>query len=156
MRRLALILSACVLLAGIVGPVAPGETDAHRLVIRLISDNRIVSSVDKSPKGASVGDRVVTTSTLRNQVAQFGKPKGVLVGHDRATEKLVTPTSFTIDGYAILPGGRILFRGRISSGAAPAVPVIGGTGRFAHARGTVFVEDTGGARSINVYQLRLP
>jgi Dirigent-like protein len=155
-KRLALTLAIGGVLAVIVGPAAPGKTGAHQLVIRLISDNSVVDIVDKAPKGKiSAGDRFTTTSTLRNQVAQFGKPKGALVGHDRATMAFLSATSYTIDGNASLPGGTLHFHGRVRPYTS-AVLVTGGTGRYANARGTVTATDTGGARSINVYRLTLP
>ena len=156
MRRLALSLAACGLLAGVAGPAASSTTDTQRLVIRLISDNSLVKTVDKPPKGKlNAGDQLTTTSTLRNQVAQFGKPKGALVGHDRATSTFISSKAYTIDGYASLPGGRVMFHGRVTRPSS-TVPVTGGTGRFAHARGTVAAEDLGGSRSINIYRLTLP
>jgi hypothetical protein len=157
-RRAGLILAACGVLAGVVGPAAPGRTQPRRMVIRLISNNSIVSSVDKAPKGKlSAGDRLTTRSTLRNQVAQFGKPRGALVGRDWATLTVVSPSSYETHGYAVLPGGRILFAGRLPiSGSVPALPVTGGTGRFAHARGALLATDLGGSRALNVYRLTLP
>ena len=142
-------------LAAVLAGAASGAGESSRLVIRLISNNSIASANDKPPKGLSAGDSFTTTSTLRNQVAQFGKPKGALVGRDRAVQTFLSPTAFTIKGYAVLPGGRVLFRGRVTT-TGSSVKVTGGTGRYASARGTVTADSLGGTRTTNVYRLTLP
>jgi hypothetical protein len=127
------------------------------MVIRVISVGSVVSSNDKPPKGPSPGDRYITTSVLRNQVPQFGRPVGAVVGRDRAIYHFYASTTYLIDGVASFPGGTVFFRGRTSvSSTTGAVPVTGGTGRFARARGTVRVSDLGGTRALNIYRLRLP
>ncbi len=155
MKRLGSAVAACCVAAVLAG-AASGAGESSRLVIRLISDNRIAGSVDKPPKGKlNAGDSFTTTSTLRNQVAQLGKPKGALVGRDRAVQTVLSPTVFTIKGYAVLPGGRLLFQGRVTS-TGSSVKVTGGTGRYAGARGTVTADGLGGTRTTNVYRLTLP
>ena len=155
MKRLGFaVVAGC--LAAVLAGAASGSDASQRLVIRLISDNKIAGGVDKPPKGKlSAGDRFTTTSTLRNQVAQFGKPKGALVGRDRAVNTFLSARAYTVTGYAVLPGGRILFRGRVTASGG-SVNVTGGTGRYAHARGTVGGQDLGGTRAINIYRLTLP
>jgi hypothetical protein len=158
MRRLLLGLAACCLAAGMNGATAPATTGTHNVVIRLLSKNTIVSFSDKAPKSKiSPGDRIVSKSTLRNEVAQFGKPKGALVGRDWATVTIVSDTAYEIHGYAVLPGGRILFAGRVRSAAGKpeVVPVTGGTGAFAHARGASTATGAG-TLALNVYRLTLP
>ena len=59
-----------------------------------------------------------------------------------------------VAGTATLPGGTIRFGGVIRLDAAESIPVIGGTGRYAKARGTLFVGD--GDSPLNTYHLRLP
>src|SRR3954453_3816692 len=114
MRRLLLGLAVCCLAAGIDGATAPAKTGTHRVVIRLLSKNTIVSFSDKAPKKKiSPGDRIVSKSTLRNDAAQFGKPGGALVGRDWSSVTIVSGTAYEMHGYAVLPGGRILFAGRV-------------------------------------------
>jgi hypothetical protein len=157
MRRLLLGLGVCCVAAGIGGAAAPAKTGTHRVVIRLLSKNTIVSFSDKVPKNKiSPGDRIVSTSTLRNEVAQFGKPRGAVVGRDRATVTIVSDTAYDMNGYAVLPGGRVLFAGRVRAVGKPeVVTVSGGTGAFAHARGTSTASGAGAA-ALNVYRLTLP
>src|SRR3954465_5665652 len=129
MRRLLLGLAVCCLAAGIDGATAPAKNGTHRVVIRLLSKNTIVSFSDKAPENKiSPGDRIVSTSTLRNEVAQFGKPKGALVGRDRAAVTIVSDSDYDMNGYAVLPGGRVLFAGHVRSVGKPeVVTVTGGT-----------------------------
>ena|SRR5436190_15777532 len=156
--RLVPVLAVSTVLTGVLGPAAPARTATHSMVIRLISKNSVVSFVDTEPKGKpNAGDRITTTSTLRNQVAQFGKRAGALVGHDRASVKLLSATAYETHGYAVLPGGRIRFGGRASSArSAGSIAVTGGTGRFAQVRGTVYAKDLKDSLAVNVYRLTLP
>ena len=151
-RRRVGVAAAAIVAAAALGPAAPARVET-RMVIRLISDNAVVSANDTPPQGPSAGDVIVTKSTLRNQVAQFGKPRGALVGRDRGKVTLLSPTTARLDGVATLPGGTIVIRGRVRGATAP---VTGGTGRFAHARGTLTTRDLSGTRAVNVYTLTLP
>ena len=48
--------------------------------------------VDHAPKGyPNKGDVVRATSTMRNAVAQFGRPKGAVVGRDVSITTIVIP-----------------------------------------------------------------
>jgi Dirigent-like protein len=134
-----------------------GATQSNAMTIRLLS--RVSSSrvVDRAPKHvANRGDVVYIRSALRNQVAQFGKPKGALVGHDYAVNTLLSATRAKVTVQVSLPGGTLKVKGQVSRATSGGVlPVVGGTGRFAHARGTCSVRDRN-RYSINVYRLQLP
>ena len=76
---------------------------------------------------------------------------------ERAT--LVTRSVVAQNGTAVLPGGTIRFAGRAppsTFGAVLKVPVTGGTGRFAGARGRLEVRQLSRTRAANVYRLTLP
>ena len=117
---------------------------------------------DVPPKGlaqgnASKGDSVSGTSILRNAIAQFGKAKGAVVGGDTYSFTFTTPSKALITVKAKLPDGTIRAKGRADfSGQRLIIPVIGGTGAYAGARGTSESESLSGDRSLNVYRLRLP
>ena len=128
------------------------------MTIRLTST--VVSSrvVDSPPKQApNKGAVVYLRDALRNQVAQFGKPKGALVGHDDYVGTILSATRATVKVRVTLPGGTLTVAGQIANtGTTSGVfPVTGGTGRFARARGTCSVRDRN-TYSINVYRLQLP
>jgi hypothetical protein len=157
-RRGLLVAGAIALVAGAASGTAPGQGDSRRLVIRLISEDTVVGAKDNPPNGPSAGDTASSKGVLRNKVAQFGKPAGAIVGHDRARYTIVSSSAYTIDAVAALPGGTIVTRGLVRQLSTGAVaPIVGGTGRYAHARGTITGNSTGGTlRSVNVYRLTLP
>lgn len=155
MRLRILVLVA--VLAASVGTAS--ATAQGPMTIRLVSVTTSDRLRDAPPAGPSRGDTSVQTSRLLNAVAQFGKPRGAVVGRDSATIRLTGPTSATIDGVATLPGGALTLRGamRVGAGNALVFPVVRGTGRFAGARGTVTVTPLGSEnRALNVYRLVYP
>ena len=157
-RAVSFVALALALLV-LVPPAEATQTKAESsMTIRLIS--RVVSSrvVDTPPKNVpNKGDVVYLRDALSNQVAQFGKAKGALVGHDNYVGTILSATRAKVRVQVTLPGGTLTVAGPIANSATNSgiVPVVGGTGRFAHARGTCSVRDRG-SYSINVYRLRLP
>ena len=133
-RRVGVALAAALVLA--FPPVAAAEN----VVIRLTSQTTSVTGNDVTPKGPSKGDRYVLASRLTNAVRQFDKPAGAVVGSDRGTVRFTSDTLVAIDGVARLPGGTIHFRGRGVFGLK-RIPVVGGTGRYAGAKGTLIVDE---------------
>lgn len=128
-------------------------------VIRLISIGTAPPvEVDKPPAGPSVGDTQKQSSRLLNAAPQFGKPKGAVVGKDSGTIRLVGPDQATFTGTTRLPGGTLRLSGRIvfvNNGFV--VAVVGGTGVFNGAKGTVRVTATADEnKSLNVYTLTYP
>jgi len=113
---------------------------------------------DFQPKGLSAGDHIRMTDRLYNLSAQFGKPRGSLVGSDSGTMKIRTgKRTADFRGVARLPGGTIAVGGRVSlTRQSSTVPVVGGTGHFAHARGTVVVSQADNNGRANVFRLTLP
>ena len=145
-----------VLLLPLPAAAARNTADAT-LTIRLISTAGRITYRDRAPQGPSKGDVISGPSVLRNAVKQFGRPKGAVVGHDYEVITLATATTGTLSAKVYLPGGTLRVRGRWTSKTnAETVPVVGGTGRYANARGTSYVRDLSGKRSLNVYHLRIP
>jgi hypothetical protein len=147
LATLALALAAAAPAAGIDRP----------LTIRLVSSLVSLREIDAAPKGrAGPGDGIFTVSRLRNGAVQFGRQKNAVVGTDRARLTLQRDGTLRISGTATLPGGTIRFDGRVAAGAARTIviQVVGGTGRYENARGTVAVTDLDDRGSaINVYRL---
>ena len=142
-------LAALVLASG--APAAAPPT-----LIRLVSVTTSATPTDRPPKGASTGDTVHETSTLLNQVKQFGKPPQAVVGSDRAVQTLhLGPRSLTINGVATLPGGTLHFRGKVERYARGGVviPVVAGTGRYLGAQGILWIVAASDQRALNVYRL---
>jgi len=145
-----------VLLVALPAPAATKAADAT-LTIRLISTAGRITYRDRAPQGPSKGDVISAPSALRNAVKQFGRPKGALVGQDFEVIPLASASTGTLRAKVYLPGGTLRVRGRWSSRTnAETVQVVGGTGRYANARGTSYVRDLSGKRSLNVYHLRIP
>jgi hypothetical protein len=144
---------AVFLLGASTGAAARGPTRIV-LIVKPISSR----SVDKPPKGPSAGDRSVDATKLLNAVPQFGKPAGAVVGHDKGTATLLSPTSATGQGVAYLPGGTLTFSGLLKPDRKRGgftIPVTRGTGAFAGARGTLWVVRVPEPlRTLNVYTLR--
>ena len=88
-------------------------------------------------------------SVLRNAVKQLGRAKGAVVGHHYEVQTFTSPTTGTITTLVHLPGERFVPN-------AGTLPVVGGTGRYAGARGTSYTRDLRPGRSLNVYYLRIP
>ena len=155
---LAIVLGAA--LVGVPAQAAP-DTASATVTIRLVSNTtsaRVL--VDRAPKGkASKGDKQWAMSVLRNAVAQFDRPKGAVVGSDVGTLTVVsvTPPRVDLKVTVRLPGGTLRAAGRIT-GLDQDIPVIGGTGDFANARGTSEIRSLhpSGDPALNVYRLRLP
>lgn len=152
---LALFLS--LILLALQAQAAP-RADSSNQTIRLISTTvsyRML--VDRAPKReASKGDVLWAKAILRNAVAQFGRPKGAVVGSDTATFTLVSPTRLDVKVTVKLPGGTLRAAGRIRGPQSKTLRVTGGTGAFENARGTAEVRNISGERALNVYRLQLP
>jgi len=147
--RLAL---AAAVLALAVAPAAQAE----KLTIAVTSVALSAKRTDVLPKGTSRGDTIVMRDRLLNAKAQFGRRLGAAVGSDGGTMTFTGPHTARFSGTARLPGGTLRLNGKVvpvSSGLV--IPITGGTGRFASAKGFVVVGH--GARTApNTYVLTLP
>ena len=156
------MILALALSTGVVALSAHGASagsEASR-TIRLISTTTQVNVlVDRAPKRvANAGDVFLARSMLRNGIAQFGKPTGAVVGGDVATVSLVSANRSDVKMTVKLPGGTLRVAGRVEDQRVQTIPVVGGTGAFAGARGTCAITglDASGNRARNVYRLSLP
>jgi hypothetical protein len=151
-------IAAALALAALLVPAAAEARAETKLVIKVTSVSVSMKTVDTAPKGkVNKGDKIVYRDNLLNAAAQFGKKKGVKVGTDSGTMSFGNGTA-TFDGTARLPGGTLRLKGQVyqaPDGKSLVIPVAGGTGRFAGARGTVLV-GPGAKRSLNTYTLQLP
>jgi hypothetical protein len=152
MRRRIVLLALAVLAVGAV----PGAARAESLTIQVTSVVVTLKPYDKLPKGSSTGDRIVFHDKLLNVVRQFGKAKGIRVGEDHGTMTFTSAHTARFDGRVTLPGGTIRIKGAVKPlGDGIQIPVVGGTGRYAAATGTLTV-GPGDERALNVYKLTLP
>jgi len=136
--------------------VAPTASAGPPTLIRLVSITTSDKTVDVKPPKASPGDHEDFTSRLRNAQAQFGKPKGAVVGSDKGQLVLTDQMIGIMTTVAKLPGGTITTSGRITAlpKGAFSIPVIRGTGIFAGARGTLTIlAPTDPKTAVNIYKL---
>jgi hypothetical protein len=146
-----------VLAAGAVALACATGAEAATLTVRVTSVTLSVRPTDRAPAGTSRGDTIVYRNRLLNAVRQFGRPAGAVVGSDRGTITFTGAHSARYAGTAVLPGGTLELAGRVIAltGSRIAIPVAGGTGRYAGALGYVVV-GPGKQRALNVYTLTLP
>jgi len=160
--RWTLLVALSVLLLAAPSQAGRRQTSAA-ITIRLIAS--AASSgylVDHTPKGyPNKGDVVRETSTLRNAVPQFGRPKGAIVGHDVWITTIVIPPFGRADVKAAtaVPGGTIRAVGVVTATQTTGTfRVVGGTGKYASARGTISLRNlnASGSRALIVYHVQLP
>ena len=127
---------------------------ASTVVIKVKSVSTSGVLHDRPPKGLSKGDVYAGRDNLTNVVPQFGKPVGAVVGSDQSTLTLTSATTGRVTGIARFPGGTVTFSGQGKLGANARLSVVGGTGRYAGARGTLITGS--GDSPLNTYRLALP
>jgi hypothetical protein len=144
--------AAAVLLA-----VAAAAAPAHAGTFTITVTSVVLSakSTDVAPKGTSKGDTIVMRDRLLNAKRQFGRAKSARVGSDQGTMTFTGAHAATFSGVASLPGGTLRISGSVVPvSAGLVIPVTGGTGRFAGAKGYVLVGH-GEKTALNVYTLTL-
>lgn len=126
------------------------------VTIRVTSVVSARNAQDAPPKGASDGDTIHFRDRLLNRERRFGKEVDEQVGTDRGTLTLTGPHTARIEGEAVLPDGRVRFSGAMTPVAnnSVTVPIVGGTGAYEHATGTLLV-GAGVDRALNVFRLVL-
>ena len=150
---------AALLLAAV--PATASETKSA-VTIRLVSTpgRTVVKDVPPRtlPNGQFTrGDRMSGTSILSNAVAQLGRPKGARVGTDTYSMTVTTPPRARILITVQLPSGTLKVDGVWPLTARVLrVPVVGGTGAYAGAKGTAEATSLGGDRTLNVYRVSVP
>jgi hypothetical protein len=150
-RKLVLLAASLAAVAGV--PAA----QAAKLTIKVTSVSLSVKPTDVAPKGTSKGDTIEYRDRLLNAKTQFGHPKGAAVGSDHGTMTFTGAHTATFSGVAHLPGGTLQLGGKVVAlpDKSIVIPVTGGTGKFAKAKGYVLV-GPGDKRALNTYTLALP
>jgi hypothetical protein len=160
MPRAALLLALGSVVMALPTAVSDAAT-ARSLTIRVYVDEVTQSIKDVPPKTLKLGgeytkgDTVRGTEKLRNVVSQFDKPKNAVVGHDRYVIVGVAYQTVRVDFVATFPGGTIHAHGQGKRGR-PEVPVVGGTGAYAGASGSIEGQHLANGEKLNTYRLQLP
>jgi hypothetical protein len=159
-RRVTILMGICLAVAAV--PVASqGAAARQRFALRFMATD-VVKNVehDVAPKGFSVGDTAWSRMSLFNRSAQLGEPAGARVGAESLVIRVTGPRSGTVRGVASLRGGSLIVRGGFkvgSPGSGLFFPIAGGTGRFAGAKGTLYINGMISPSSeLHTYRLSLP
>jgi Dirigent-like protein len=120
-----------------------------KVTIKVTSVSVSVKPTDVAPRGTSRGDTIEYRDRLLNA-------KGAVVGSDHGTMTFTSAHTATFAGVARLPGGSVRLVGKVIAlpNKSFAIPVAGGTGRFAKAKGYVLV-GPGEKRALNTFTLTL-
>ena len=161
------MLSAAVLLASaalvMALPAAASDATSTKSVTILVYVEEVTQSIkDVPPKTFALthvytkGDTIRGMETLRNAVRQFNMPKGARVGSDRYVITAVAWQKVRVDFVTRLPGGTVHAHGEGKPGVKPVVPVIGGSGLYAGATGSIEGKHLANGKKLNIYRLRIP
>jgi hypothetical protein len=102
------------------------------------------------------GDTYRGTAALENAARQFGKPKGARVGTSLFVESALSSRRFTWDGVDRFPGGTLHSRGVMRRVAGSwTVAIVGGTGVYAGATGSLTARESVGGLETDTIRLRL-
>jgi hypothetical protein len=132
------------------------------LTIRVYVDEVTQSIKDVPPKTFPLtreytkGDTIRGTETLRNAERQFAKPKGATVGSDRFVITAVAFQKVRVDFVTKFPGGTVHAHGEGKAGVKPEVPIVGGTGLYAGATGSIEGQHLANGEKLNIYRLQIP
>jgi hypothetical protein len=161
MRAAAVLLAFASLVPALPAAASDGAT-ARSLTIRVYVTEVTQTIEDVPPKSLTLGyvytkgDTVRGTESLRNAVRQFDKPKGADVGTDRYVIVGVALQKVRVDFVTTFPGGTVHARGEGTRPSKPEVPVVGGTGVYAGATGSIEGEHLANGKKLNIYRLRIP
>lgn len=158
---------ALALLAALV-PALPADASSDgqgtsvtiRLVAKTKPGSRWIRDVAPRtiPRGElTEGDTVGATDTLRNAIAQSGKPKGSVVGSASYVWTMTSKTRALADIEVSLPRGALRAEGSFTFGAAKlGLPVVAGSRAFEGARGSFTLTQLRQRGGLVVLRLRLP
>jgi hypothetical protein len=156
------VLLASVLLVMALSAAASDAATAKSVTIRVYVKEVTQSIKDVPPKTFALtreytkGDTIRGTEILRNAVRQFNKPKGASVGSDRYVITAVAWQKVRVDFVTRFPGGTVHAHGEGKAGSKPEVPIVGGTGLYAGATGSIEGQHLANGEKLNIYRLQIP
>ena len=132
---------------------------AQTVKIRLTSLTTILGQHDTQPKGkANKGDSIDFKDLLLNKEPQFGKATGKAVAWDEGEVLYTSATTTEDQGDRDLPGRRydhLRRRVRLEPVTATVARIVGGTGGFKGASGTVTI-GSGARTAPNIFVVSVP
>ena len=161
MLRAAVLLASAALVVAL--PAAASEAaGAESITIRVYVKEVTQSIKDVPPRTLRLaheytkGDTIRGTESLRNAVRQFNKPTGANVGTDRYVIIAVAWQKVRVDFVTRFPGGTVHAHGEGKIGSKPKVPIVGGTGLYAGATGSIEGGYLANGEKLNIYRLQFP
>ena len=147
-----------VLAASVLPAAAPAKDKT--MTIKILSLIRVTVPHDTAPKGReNKGDYVTYRALLVTVGPLFGKKKkNIPVGYELGKQTFTSATDASIKSEVTFPGqGTLRVRGamRTLKNGLTRVPIVGGTGKFAGARGELLI-GPGDLKSVNTYHLSIP
>ncbi len=148
MRRLPVLISAVLAASGMALAFAVGggaQAPAAGTTIQLAEKEVSSTNIDNPPDKFSQGDEFVFESKLTDPATgnSAGKDGGYCVIIHAARKGGSAQCSVTL----FLSGGTIAVDGGVRFAKTFSLPVVGGTGTYEGARGSVLIEDLKGGRS---------
>jgi hypothetical protein len=151
-------LAASLMLGGAVGAgVASAATTTTIRVWSAQTSSRLVHNAPPKTVG-SRGDVIAVGDRLTNATSQFGKPANATIGADRATFTFLSKSEIKFAGSATLPSGTLEFAGTASL-TSIAIQIVGGTGKYLGARGTMTEPNAKSdtkSKALNIYRFTVP
>jgi hypothetical protein len=148
-RRLITVALALVL-AGVVAEPWLAGAGTGPATIRVIARQIGSATVDVGRSGSSPGDQELSTSLVYNKRVT---PK--TIGQYEQACTIVRGLSRLCNGTLHLPKGDVMFGGSLKHPALYELAVVGGTGLYDNARGTVTVTRIGTSPTRNLLLIRL-
>jgi hypothetical protein len=158
MRAALLVAVPLLLLAG----GAARAAEMNFTTVKLVSVTTKATADTARVPGEPANEQTVSSlheyDRLYNATKQFGKAAKVQVGTDRALLVRFASGRSWSTVTATLPGGTIHSVGYMRHvGGEGELPVVGGTGRYAHVTGWLSIKDVGTSNfAANIYTLRMP
>ena len=148
----------CLLILAAPADATPRDRSSS-LTISVLSStitDRLVRDVAPK-KRSSPGDVYWSSASLTNHVPQFGQRSGALVGIEYTTWTLLRGHRALVRSTAVLPRGEIHSKGGVLDRKTfQTIAIIGGSGRYAGARGSVTAEEVGQLVAVETFRVRLP
>ena len=142
----AIFAASAVVTTGILTPAGAAPAGGQTLIFRVSLTRQ--KRIDATPTGFSPGDQLIFYGAYHRGSRR--------VGGDRESCLLIQlrPALLTCQFAARVPGGQLVAEGKFDPTHLPwTIPVVGGTGRFVGASGTLTSSD--GARDSERFTFRL-
>jgi hypothetical protein len=158
-RPILLLVAAVAMLVSL-APAASAQSQDRKLTIKVLSRTQVAIPHDLPPKEReNKGDWIQYKALLLTVGPLFGKRhKNQPVGFEAGTQTYTNATDARVRGKTTFPGqGTIRYRGMMKElrNGMISVPIVGGTGKFAGAKGVLLI-GPGQVESVNTYRLTIP